>query len=110
MWKEATDLPFVRKLTARQPIPDETTEWFNTIDVPLSDVQRSLPSITPIATEFLIESVSGGSCVLRVVSSSYGTGADWEHEFWTEIVAGFSSQVGGQARTTGAIGKPLGPM
>jgi uncharacterized protein YndB with AHSA1/START domain len=36
--------------------------------------------VTPLATEFLIEARSGGTCVLRVVSSAFGTGADWEQE------------------------------
>jgi uncharacterized protein YndB with AHSA1/START domain len=38
--------------------------------------------VTPLATEFLIEAQSGGTCVLRVVSSAFGTGADWEQEFF----------------------------
>ena len=50
---------------------------------------RDLSSITPIATEFLIESASGGSCVIRVVSSAYGSGADWEKEFFDEMVEGW---------------------
>lgn len=73
------------------PIPDDMIKWFETIDVPLSEVHRTLPSITPLATEFLIESTSGGSCVIRVVSSSYGSGADWENEFFAEMIDGWSS-------------------
>ena len=34
-------------------------EWFETIGVPLSEVYRDLPSLTPVATEFLVEAVSG---------------------------------------------------
>ena len=49
---------------------------------------HDLSSLTPIATEFLIESASGGSCVIRVVTSAYGSGADWENEFFTEMMAG----------------------
>lgn len=45
--------------------------------------------VSPIATEFLIEAASGGSCVLRVVTSAYGTGADWEREYWDEMVEGW---------------------
>ena len=67
----------------------EMVEWFNTIGVPLSQVYEDLPSVSPIATEFLIESASGGSCVIRVVTSAYGSGADWENEFFTEMVAGW---------------------
>lgn len=37
--------------------------------------------VTPLVTEFLVEATSGGSCVLRVVSSAFGSGADWEREF-----------------------------
>ena len=59
-----------------------------TTGIPLTDVYRDLPSLTPVATEFLVESASGGSCVIRVVTSAYGTGADWENEFFTEMVAG----------------------
>lgn len=51
---------------------------------------HDVSSLTPIATEFLIESASGGSCVIRVVSSAYGTGADWENEFFAEMVAGWA--------------------
>jgi uncharacterized protein YndB with AHSA1/START domain len=40
--------------------------------------------VTPLVTEFLIEADSGGTCVLRVVSSAFGTGADWEQEFMGE--------------------------
>ena len=41
--------------------------------------------VTPLATEFLVEAQSGGTCVLRVVSSAFGTGADWEQEFFDEM-------------------------
>lgn len=45
---------------------------------------RDPSSVTPMATEFLIEAQSGGTCVLRVVSSAFGTGADWEQEFFDD--------------------------
>ena len=72
-----------------EDIPAEMVEWFNTLGVPLSKVYDDLSSVTPIATEFLIESGSGGSCVIRVVTSAYGRGADWENEFFTEMTAGW---------------------
>ncbi len=56
---------------------------------PIAD--HDLSSVTPIATEFLIESASGGSCVIRVVTSAYGSGADWENEFFAEMVAGWGA-------------------
>ncbi|HUF99825.1 MAG TPA: SRPBCC domain-containing protein [Ilumatobacter sp.] len=61
--------------------------WPNEPGMPTADLDMS--SVTPIATEFLIESASGGSCVIRVVSSAYGSGADWENEFFAEMVDGW---------------------
>jgi len=72
-----------------EAVPVAMVEWFNAIGVSLSQVYHDLPLVTPIATEFLIESASGGSCVIRVVTSSYGSGADWENEFFAEMVAGW---------------------
>jgi uncharacterized protein YndB with AHSA1/START domain len=72
-----------------EDIPATMVEWFDTIGAPLSQVYDDLSSVSPIATEFLIESASGGSCVIRVVSSAYGPGADWENEFFAEMVAGW---------------------
>ena len=74
-----------------EAMPASMVEWFNAIGVPLSEVHRDLSSVTPIATEFLIHSGSGGSCVIRVVTSAYGSGADWENEFFTEMVAGWGT-------------------
>jgi uncharacterized protein YndB with AHSA1/START domain len=72
-----------------EAIPARMVEWFKTIGVPLSEVEHGLSSLGQIATEFLIESASGGSSVLRVVTSAYGSGADWENEFFAEMVAGW---------------------
>lgn len=58
---------------------------------PHADRNHDLTSLTPIATEFLLEAASGGSCVIRVVSSAYGTGADWENEFFAEMVEGWAA-------------------
>jgi uncharacterized protein YndB with AHSA1/START domain len=44
---------------------------------------------TPLATEMLVEATSGGTCVIRVVSSAFGTGADWEAEFMTAMEDGW---------------------
>ncbi len=74
-----------------EDIPAEMVEWFDATGVPLSEVYHDLSSVTPIATEFLIESGSGGSCVIRVVTSAFGSGADWEHEFFAEMVAGWGA-------------------
>src|SRR5262249_30515177 len=78
--------------------PAGMVEWFDAIGVPLSEVYRDLSSVTPIATEFLIESGSGGSCVIRVVTSAYGSGADWENEFFAEMVAGWGAMLDNLAR------------
>jgi uncharacterized protein YndB with AHSA1/START domain len=76
--------------TKVETIPADMVQWFGTIGVSMADVARDLPSITPLATEFLVEAKSGGSCVIRVVSSSFGTGSDWENEFFAEMVNGWS--------------------
>ncbi len=47
-------------------------------------------AVTPLVTEFLVEAQSGGTCVLRVVSSAFGTGADWENEFFAEMEKGWA--------------------
>jgi uncharacterized protein YndB with AHSA1/START domain len=46
---------------------------------------HDVDSVTPLATEFLVEAQSGGTCVVRVVSSAFGSGADWEGEFFAEM-------------------------
>ena len=46
--------------------------------------------VTPLVTEFLVEARSGGTCVVRVVTSAFGTGADWENEFFDEMARGWA--------------------
>jgi uncharacterized protein YndB with AHSA1/START domain len=46
--------------------------------------------VTPLLTEFVVEARSGGTCVVRVVTSAFGTGADWEHEFWDDMDRGWA--------------------
>lgn len=75
-----TDYTPTRRFAYAEPWP--IADHMPTADVDLS-------SLTPIATEFLIESASGGSCVIRVVSSAYGSGADWENEFFAEMIEGW---------------------
>jgi uncharacterized protein YndB with AHSA1/START domain len=43
--------------------------------------------LSPLTSEFLVEARSGGTCVVRVTSSGFGTGAAWEEEFWDEMGA-----------------------
>jgi hypothetical protein len=38
-----------------------------------------------MTSEFLVEAQSGGTCVVRVTTSGFGTGADWEQEFWDDM-------------------------
>jgi uncharacterized protein YndB with AHSA1/START domain len=45
--------------------------------------------VSPLVTEFLVEARSGGTCVVRVVSSAFGTGADWEREFFADMEQGW---------------------
>ncbi len=70
------------------PMTDDMRDWVaETEGHAITD--EDLSAVGPIATEFLIEAESGGSCVLRIVSSSYGKGAQWEHEFFAEMVGGW---------------------
>jgi hypothetical protein len=52
-------------------------------------VGRPGAEVTPMATEFLVEAQSGGTCVVRVVSSAFGTGAGWEREFFADMGKGW---------------------
>jgi uncharacterized protein YndB with AHSA1/START domain len=47
-------------------------------------------TVTPLVSEFLVEAKSGGTCVVRVVSSAFGTGADWENEFFEDLSKGWT--------------------
>jgi len=46
---------------------------------------HDVASVTPLATEFLVEAQPGGSCIVQVVSSALGAGADWEQEFFADM-------------------------
>ena len=48
-------------------------------------VGRPDAAVTPMLSEFLVEARSGGTCVVRVVTSAFGTGADWENEFVADM-------------------------
>jgi uncharacterized protein YndB with AHSA1/START domain len=47
-------------------------------------------SVTPLVTEFLVEASSGGTCVVKVVSSAFGQGAEWEQEFFDQMGKGWA--------------------
>lgn len=47
-------------------------------------------TVTPLVSEFLVEATSGGTCVVRVVSSAFGAGADWEREFFDDMAKGWA--------------------
>lgn len=42
-------------------------------------------TLSPLTSEFVIESNSGGTCVVRVTTSGFGTGADWEQDWWEDM-------------------------
>jgi uncharacterized protein YndB with AHSA1/START domain len=46
-------------------------------------------TVTPLVSEFLVEATSGGTCVVRVVTSAFGSGADWEREFFDDMGVGW---------------------
>jgi uncharacterized protein YndB with AHSA1/START domain len=58
--------------------------WPAVDDMPT--LHNDLSALTPIAFEFLVEAQSGGSCVIRIVTSAYGNGADWENEFFDQMI------------------------
>ncbi len=70
-----------------EDVAPDMVQWFGTIGVPMAEVFETLPLVSPIAFEFVVESAAGGSSIIRVVTSAYGTGADWEGEFFTQMVA-----------------------
>lgn len=41
--------------------------------------------LSPLTSEFLVQTQSGGTCIVRVTSSGFGTGAEWESEFWDDM-------------------------
>lgn len=48
-------------------------------------VGRADAPVTPMVSEFLVEAQSGGICLLRLTTSAFGTGADWEGEFFEDM-------------------------
>ncbi len=48
-------------------------------------------ALSPLTSEFLVEARSGGTCVVRVTTSGFGTGAAWEQEFWDDMGPGWMS-------------------
>lgn len=46
---------------------------------------RDPDELSPLTSEFLVRATSGGTCIVRVTSSGFGTGADWESEFWDDM-------------------------
>jgi uncharacterized protein YndB with AHSA1/START domain len=44
-------------------------------------------ALSPLTSEFVVEARSGDTCVVRVTSSGFGTGAEWESEFWEDMGA-----------------------
>jgi uncharacterized protein YndB with AHSA1/START domain len=46
---------------------------------------REPDELSPLTSEFLVEAQSGGTCIVHVTSSGFGTGAAWESEFWDDM-------------------------
>lgn len=91
---------------ADEDLPTEMVEWFDSLGVSLAQVRQDLDSLSPIATEFLIEAASGGSCVIRVVTSAYGPGADWEREFFSDMAGGWDELLDNLATHLAAASQP----
>ena len=41
--------------------------------------------LSPMTSEFVVEAKSGGTCVVRVTTSGFGTGAEWEAQWWDSM-------------------------
>jgi len=79
-----TDSPgFITDWDPPRRIAYEEPDWASLVGQDGADV-------TALATEFLVEAQSGGTCVVRVVSSAFGTGADWEREFFDDMERGWT--------------------
>ncbi|WP_210648967.1 SRPBCC domain-containing protein [Nocardioides sp. SYSU D00065] len=50
---------------------------------------KDAEALSPLTSEFVVEAQSGGTCIVRVTSSGFGTGADWESEFWDDMGTGW---------------------
>ena len=73
-----------------EDIPAEMVEWFKTIGVPLTQVYHDLAFRHPDRYRVSHRiSVRRQLRAPRSVTSAYGSGADWENEFFTEMVAGW---------------------
>ncbi|HQY31592.1 MAG TPA: SRPBCC domain-containing protein [Thermomicrobiales bacterium] len=70
---------------APEAIDPGMAQWFAAIGISLDEVYAGLPLVSPIATEFTVEAASGGTSVLRIVTSAYGPGANWENEFFAQM-------------------------
>lgn len=46
-------------------------------------------ALSPLTSEFVVEAQSGGTCVVRVTSSGFGTGAEWESQWWETLAPGW---------------------
>lgn len=46
-------------------------------------------TLSPLTSEFVVEAQSGGTCVVRVTTSGFGVGADWESEWWDSLAPGW---------------------
>lgn len=49
-------------------------------------------ALSPLTSEFVVQAQSGGTCVVRVTSSGFGTGAAWEAEWWDDMGASWVPQ------------------
>lgn len=46
---------------------------------------KGADELSPMTSEFVVEALSGGTCIVRVTTSGFGTGADWEAEWWADM-------------------------
>ena len=49
-------------------------------------------ALSSLTSEFVVEARSGGTCVVRVTSSGFGTGASWKADWWDDMGASWTPQ------------------
>lgn len=48
---------------------------------------KDADALSPLTLESFVEAASGGACIVRVTTSGFGTGADWEAQWWDDMGA-----------------------
>jgi uncharacterized protein YndB with AHSA1/START domain len=84
-WFVATEVDERAGGTIRQdfgtgaPVEGHVTRWEPPLAFAFTGQDPNQPS--PLAFEFLVEAREGGSCIVRLVNSGFGTGEEWDGQY-----------------------------